>query len=174
MADITRADNLIADADKKMTALLQAMAEAFAEQGFEVPDVTLLDGSTLGSLAQPVEGPPFAAHTNAIQQVRPVSDLDPQLGNQFGNAGSVAQPPAAPVVAPIAPEPGLSDADLFTALGAIQAPAAPVQAPLPPAAPAPRGGGNINPQLLEQIRALLAPQGTPQINSLGSLISGQR
>lgn len=91
---------------------------------------------------------------------------------------AVPPPPPPPPPAPVpAPQETTGDS-LLKALAAVQAPPAPAVPRLPTGtAPLPRGGGTIDPRLLEQIMALLAPAaGTTQApaSSLGALITGRR
>jgi hypothetical protein len=86
------------------------------------------------------------------------------------NATPLPTPP--PQTVPEATNTGTGPDAFLQALLALEVPAAPAIPEAPPSAPLPRGGGAINPQFLEQLRAILAPQQAPQINSLGSLITG--
>lgn len=155
---------------------------------------TLQQQASLASLAQTPEGQAQLAEALASRGVQPESvfsfnappgasglgaDVLPQP-TLTSSLPQVAQPPAAATPELVAPPPATAPApdtagNLLTALQGIQAPAAPVTPTLPRGtAPLPRGGGTVNPQLLEQIRAILAPPAQPQISSLGGLIAGTR
>ncbi|KKN74534.1 hypothetical protein LCGC14_0389510 [marine sediment metagenome] len=88
--------------------------------------------------------------------------------------GTAIPPAAAPGAGgPAGPAPGPMDS-FFQSLQGLEAPVAPQLPQLPGAAAAPRPGQGLNPQLLEQIRQLLVPQGqSPQVSALGSLVLGR-
>ncbi len=110
-----------------------------------------------------------------LAETAAAAGLPPPGRDPLGRGLGTPIPPAATVSTGVQPPvtPGPMDS-FFQSLQGLEAPAAPQLPQLPGAAAAPRPGQGLNPQLLEQIRQLLVPQGpSPQVNALGSLVLGR-